>query len=104
MAKRPFGKGGSRKSKNRRTRKNRTSPKNNLTTNGGEYTLDGKDYVGDYHIMDDGRAMTGKRHKGRGLFGLRRKKKRYLIKKQKIHWMYQNYWELNARIQQMKKI
>lgn len=76
MAKRPFGKGGSRKSKNRRTRKNRTSPKNNLTTNGGEYTLDGKDYVGDYHIMDDGRAMTGKRHRGRGLFGLRRKKKR----------------------------
>ena len=81
MAKRPFGFGGSKKSKNRRNRKGRTSPKNNLYTKGGEYTLDGKDYIGDYHIMNDGRAMTGKKHKGGGLFGLRRKRRRskYLV-------------------------
>lgn len=78
MAKRPFGRGGSRKSNKpkRRTGRGNPSPQNGLKTNGGEYTLDGKDYVGDYHIMPDGRAMTGKKHKGRGFAGLRRRKKR----------------------------
>ena len=43
--------------------------KNNLKTTGGEYTLDGNNYVGDFHIMSDGRAMTDM-NKGSGLFGL----------------------------------
>ena len=34
----------------------------NLRTSGGEFTLDGKPYIGSYHIMSDGRAMVGKRH------------------------------------------
>jgi len=32
-------------------------------TEGGEYTLEGKDFVGIYHLMKDGKAMPGKRHK-----------------------------------------
>ncbi len=53
--------------------KGRTSPKtpSGLHTNGGEFTLNGKPYVGNYHIMSDGRAMTGSRHK----LGKRRKQK-----------------------------
>tara|TARA_B100000925_G_scaffold13825_2_gene9653 strand:- start:1140 stop:2126 length:987 start_codon:yes stop_codon:yes gene_type:complete len=79
MAKRRFGRGGS--SKSNPFRKNigkgrKPLAQDNLKTTGGEYTLDGKNYVGDFHIMSDGRAMTGKKHKGSGLFGLRRKKKR----------------------------
>lgn len=79
MAKRRFGRGGS--SKSNPFQKNigkgrRPVAKNNLKTTGGEYTLDGNNYVGDFHIMSDGRAMTGKKHKGSGLFGLRSKRKR----------------------------
>ena len=81
MAKRPFGFGGSKKSRSRTTKNlgkgsKKPAPKNNLYTKGGEFTKDGKPYVGDYHIMDDGRAMTGKRHLGKGMFGLRSKRKR----------------------------
>tara|TARA_Y100000389_G_scaffold117651_1_gene114845 strand:- start:553 stop:1701 length:1149 start_codon:yes stop_codon:yes gene_type:complete len=32
-------------------------------TEGGEYTLEGKDFVGIYHLMKNGKAMPGKRHK-----------------------------------------
>ena len=35
-----------------------------LRTSGGEFTLDGKPYVGSYHIMSDGKVMVGKRHIG----------------------------------------
>ena len=45
----------------------RTKPKatqKGLHTNGGEFTLNGKPYVGLYHIMSDGRAMRGSRHRG----------------------------------------
>lgn len=54
--------------------KGRTSPKkpSGLHTNGDEFTLNGKPYVGSYHIMSDGRAMTGSRHKSG--FGIRRQK------------------------------
>lgn len=81
MAKRPFGFGGSKKSRSRTTKNlgkgsKKPAPKNNLYTKGGEFTKDGKPYVGDYHIMDDGRAMTGKKHLGKGLFGLRSRSKR----------------------------
>ena len=35
----------------------------NLYTDGGEYTLpDGTNYIGFYHIMDNGNAMTGREH------------------------------------------
>ena len=34
-----------------------------LYTNGGEFTLNGQPYVGLYHIMKDGRAMSGASHK-----------------------------------------
>ena len=34
----------------------------NFNTKGGEYTLNGKDYVGDYHIHYTGVAMTGSDH------------------------------------------
>ena len=44
----------------------------NLRTSGGEFTLDGKPYIGSYHIMSDGRAMVGKRH------SIFRKTKKYL--------------------------
>ena len=82
-----FGRGGSKRSNKsseqpeRRgsilSRRGKGSKKrNSLYTKGGEYTLEGKNYVGDYHIMEDGTPMTGKSHKGRGLFGLRSKKKR----------------------------
>jgi len=78
MAKRPFGFGGSKKSRSRTTKNlgkgsKKPAPKNNLYTKGGEFTKDGKPYVGDYHIMDDGRAMTGKKHLGRWLRGKRKK-------------------------------
>ena len=55
--------------------KGRTSPKkpSGLHTNGDEFTLNGKPYVGSYHIMSDGRAMTGSRHK-LGIPGRRRQK------------------------------
>ena len=43
--------------------RNNRIAKKNLRTSGGEFTLDGKPYVGSYHIMKDGRAMVGKRHK-----------------------------------------
>ena len=33
-----------------------------LRTSGGEFTLDGKPYVGSYHIMSDGKVMTGRSH------------------------------------------
>ena len=33
-----------------------------LRTSGGEFTLDGKPYVGSYHIMSDGKVMTGRTH------------------------------------------
>ena len=82
-----FGRGGSKRSNKsseqpeRRgsilSRRGKGSKKrNSLYTKGGEYTLEGKNYVGDYHIMEDGTPMTGKSHKGRGLFGFRSKKKR----------------------------
>ena len=82
-----FGRGGSKRSNKsseqpeRRgsilSRRGKGSKKrNSLYTKGGEYTLEGKNYVGDYHIMEDGTPMTGKSHRGRGLFGLRSKKKR----------------------------
>jgi hypothetical protein len=69
---------GRRKSnkKNRQQQRGSANSKQGLTTNGGEYLLNGNDYVGKYHIMDDGRAMTGPKHRGRGFLGLRRKKKR----------------------------
>ena len=79
MAKRRFGRGGSSKSNpflKNIGKGRRPVAKNNLKTTGGEYTLDGNNYVGDFHIMSDGRAMTGKKHKGSGLFGLRSKRKR----------------------------
>ena len=79
MAKRRFGRGGSSKSNpflKNIGKGRRPIAKNNLKTTGGEYTLDGNNYVGDFHIMSDGRAMTGKKHKGSGLFGLRSKRKR----------------------------
>ena len=62
--------------RNRRGRRGSANNKQGLTTNGGEYLLNGKDYVGKYHVMDDGRAMTGPKHKGKGFFGLRRRGKR----------------------------
>jgi len=49
-------------------RGNRNKEKTNLRTSGGEFTLDGKPYIGSYHIMSDGRAMTGSRHRGNPLF------------------------------------
>ena len=54
--------------------KGRTIPKETkgLHTNGDEFTLRGKPYVGSYHIMPDGRAMTGSRHKS-GIRGKRQK-------------------------------
>ena len=52
--------------RNRRGRRGSANNKQGLTTNGGEYLLNGKDYVGKYHVMDDGRAMTGPKHKGKG--------------------------------------
>ena len=87
MAKRRFGIGGSKKSRTQtsigsgertpRLGKGSKRPTSNgLYTRGGEFTKDGKPYVGDYHIMDDGRAMTGKKHLGKGFGGLRRKSKR----------------------------
>ena len=33
-----------------------------LRTSGGEFTLDGKPYVGSYHIMSDGKVMVGRTH------------------------------------------
>ena len=78
MGKRPFGFGGSKKSRSRtsigegerRPRIGKGSkkpkPKNGLYTHGGEFTKNGKPYVGNYHIMVDGRAMTGRYHKERG--------------------------------------
>lgn len=62
--------------RNRRGRRGSANNKQGLTTNGGEYLLNGKDYVGKYHVMDDGRAMTGPKHKGKGFLGLRRRGKR----------------------------
>ena len=59
--------------RNRRGRRGSANNKQGLTTNGGEYLLNGKDYVGKYHVMDDGRAMTGPKHKGKGFLGLRRR-------------------------------
>ena len=44
-------------------RGNRSKEQRNLRTSGGEFTLDGKPYIGSYHIMSDGRAMTGSRHR-----------------------------------------
>ena len=88
---RPFGFGGSKRTKRgsdqkvrrgfpfrgkNNTGKPTSKKKNNLYTKGGEFTLDGTNYIGDYHIMEDGRPMTGKEHKGKGLFGLRRRSKR----------------------------
>ena len=35
------------------------------TTIGGEYTLNGKDYIGYYHLMEDGTAMGGRKHRNR---------------------------------------
>mgnify|MGYP003119545555 FL=1 len=42
--------------------RNKRVKQSNLRTSGGEFTLDGKPYIGSYHIMSDGRAMVGKRH------------------------------------------
>ena len=42
-------------------------------TSGGEYTLNGKEYRGYYHIMKDGTAMAGRKHRNR--------KKRRLFRK-----------------------
>ena len=58
---------------NSKGRGNRSKEQRNLRTSGGEFTLDGKPYIGSYHIMSDGRAMTGSRHR-RGIF----KKGKYL--------------------------
>ena len=47
------------------------------TSTGGEYTLDGKDYVGDYHIHYTGVAMTGSDHtEDSEVLELRNKKQR----------------------------
>ena len=46
--------------------RNKRVKQSNLRTAGGEFTLDGKPYIGSYHIMPDGRAMVGKRHIGFG--------------------------------------
>lgn len=88
---RAFGKGGSKRSNKSSDQPERRGgilsrigkgslsvnrKRNNLYTRGGEYTLEGKDYVGSYHIMEDGTPMTGKTHKGRGFLGFRSKKKR----------------------------
>ena len=49
----------------------------NFNTKGGEYTLDGKDYVGDYHIHYTGVAMTGSDHtEDSEVLELRNKKQR----------------------------
>jgi len=80
MAKRSFGRGGSSKSNPflKNIGKGRKPvPKDNLKTTGGEYTLDGNNYVGDYHIMADGRAMTGKKHKS-GFLVSKKKRSKYL--------------------------
>lgn len=88
---RPFGFGGSKRTKRgsdqkvrrsfpfrgkNNTGKPTTKKKDNLYTKGGEFTLDGTNYIGDYHIMEDGRPMTGKEHKSRGFLGLRRRSRR----------------------------
>ena len=44
-------------------RGNRSKEQRNLRTSGGEFTLDGKPYIGSYHIMSDGKAMPGSRHR-----------------------------------------
>ena len=49
----------------------------NFNTKGGEYTLNGKDYVGDYHIHYTGVAMTGSDHtEDSEVLELRNKKQR----------------------------
>ena len=49
----------------------------NFNTKGGEYTLDGKDYVGDYHVHYTGVAMTGSDHtEDSEVLELRNKKQR----------------------------
>ena len=49
----------------------------NFNKKGGEYTLDGKDYVGDYHIHYTGVAMTGSDHtEDSEVLELRNKKQR----------------------------
>ena len=47
---------------NSKGRGNRSKEQRNLRTSGGEFTLDGKPYIGSYHIMSDGKVMTGRTH------------------------------------------
>lgn len=49
----------------------------NFNTKGGEYTLDGNDYIGDYHLHHTGVAMSGSDHtEDSQILELRNKKKR----------------------------
>ena len=48
-----------------------------FNTKGGEYTLDGNDYIGDYHLHHTGVAMSGSDHtEDSQILELRNKKKR----------------------------
>jgi len=46
-------------------RQNRLGVSEIKTTSGGEYTLNGKPFIGYYHLMDDGTAMAGRKHRNR---------------------------------------
>ena len=65
--------------RNRRGRRGSADANKGLVTGGGEYTFEDRngnkvDYVGKYHLMSDGTAMSGAKHKGRGrrFFGRRK--------------------------------
>lgn len=46
-------------------RQNRLGVSEIKTTTGGEYTFNGKEFIGYYHLMKDGTAMIGRKHRKR---------------------------------------